>query len=208
MFYTGRDRFTLIAQDWGAVVSWRFVTKYMDMLDNYVMISAPSLPVLNELYVGSWKQFAESWYTFFFQMPMLPEYSMGLKDLAILKVLKVDKDVLEVYKYTFGQKGALTASINYYRANMKFLNPDPSLERPLKFSRGLFLLGEKDYYISKDAASMMQKNFENLDFKVIEGANHFAQQNKPEETNRLIREFLRLILTWNHLLENPLLRLP
>ena len=187
---SGRERFTLVAHDWGAVVSWRFVTKYMDMLDNYVMIGAPSSPVWNKLIVSSWKQFKMSWYMFFFQMPMLPEYAVCLNDMDRFKVMDVDKEELEVYKYTFGQKGAFTGPMNYYRANMKFLNPTAPIKRPLKFSRGLFLLGEKDYYISKEVGPLLQKYFVNLDFKVVEGANHFAQQHKPEETNRLIREFL------------------
>lgn len=129
-------------------------------------------------------------YIFFFQMPMLPEYSCGLNDMERFNVMDVSKEDLEVYKYTFGQKGAFTGPINYYRANMKFLFPDPPLKRPTTFSPGLFLLGENDFYISKDSAPLLQKYFVNLDFKVVKGANHFAQQHKPEETNRLIREFL------------------
>jgi hypothetical protein len=29
-----------------------------------------------------------------------------------------------------------------------------------------------------------------LEYKLIAGANHFAQQHKPETTNRMLREFL------------------
>ena len=123
-------------------------------------------------------------------MPMLPEIAVSLNDMTRFSLMDISKEELEVYKYTFGQKDAFTGPINYYRANMKFLFPDPPLKRPLKFSRGLFLLGENDYYISKDSAPLLQKYFVNLDFKVVKGANHFAQQHKPEETNRLIREFL------------------
>lgn len=121
---------------------------------------------------------------------MLPEYALSLNDMTNFRHMEVDKEDMEVYKYTFGQKGALTGPINYYRANMKFLNPDLPLKRPLKFSRGLFLLGENDLYISKESAPLLQKYFVNLDYKVVKGANHFAQQHKPDETNRLIREFL------------------
>ena len=121
---------------------------------------------------------------------MLPEFSVVLDDMTRFNLMDISQEDLEVYKYTFGQKGAFTGPINYYRANMKFLFPAAPTKRPLKFSRGLFLIGEKDYYISKDSAPLLQKYFVNLDFKVVKGANHFAQQHRPEETNRLIREFL------------------
>jgi pimeloyl-ACP methyl ester carboxylesterase len=37
---------------------------------------------------------------------------------------------------------------------------------------------------------MAQRIYDKLEFKLIKGGNHFAQQHAPEETNRLIREFL------------------
>jgi pimeloyl-ACP methyl ester carboxylesterase len=52
------------------------------------------------------------------------------------------------------------------------------------------MLGEGDRYISRKSGNMAKKIFQNLDFKLIKGANHFAQQHAPEETNRLIREFI------------------
>lgn len=96
----------------------------------------------------------------------------------------------EAYKYTFSKPGALTGPINYYRAAAKFLFPDPPLPRPSTFVPGLFMLGEGDKYIAKSNGKLAAEYYDNLEFKVIPDANHFAQQHKPEETNRLIREFL------------------
>lgn len=96
----------------------------------------------------------------------------------------------EAYKYTFSQEGALTGPINYYRAAANFLFPDPPVPRPTSFVPGLFMLGEGDKYISRDAGQLAQQQYEKLDFKIIKGANHFSQQHAPEETNRLIREFI------------------
>ncbi|CAO1378608.1 unnamed protein product [Diamesa tonsa] len=186
----GREKFILCSHDFGAFIGWRFVVKHMDMLEKYIMIGSPSSEVWDKLVTQTWTQFKMSWYIFFFQMPMLPEYAVSLDDMVRFKAMDVDKDELEIYKYVFGQKGAFTGPINYYRANMKLINPDKPMKRPLKFSRGLFLLGENDYFISKESGPLLQKYFVNLDFKIVEGANHFSQQHKPEETNRLIREFL------------------
>ena len=97
---------------------------------------------------------------------------------------------LEAYKYTFGKKNALTSPINYYRANVYILSSDSRVERPEKFAPGLLLLGEHDIYINRKVENLMMKHYDNMQFKFIKNANHFAQQHQPEETNRIIQKFL------------------
>ncbi|CRK96598.1 CLUMA_CG009929, isoform A [Clunio marinus] len=187
----GREKFTLIGHDWGAVIGFRYVMRHMDTIDKYVMIGAPPSEVWHKLLFSSVKQFLMSWYVFYFQMPFLPEFTTSLQDFQMFKVMKHQtEEELEAYKYTFGKEGALTGPINYYRASAKFLFPDQPLKRPEKFAPGLYMLGEGDKYISPDSGKMAKELYDNLDFKFIKGANHFAQQHKPDETNRLIREFL------------------
>lgn len=163
----------------------------MDTLEKYVMIGGPPSEVWNKLIASNIKQFFMSWYIFYFQIPFLPEFSTRLSDLKVFHIMKLEnKEDVECFKYTFSKPGALTGPINYYRAAAKFLFPDPPLPRPTSFVPGLFMLGEGDKYISRDCGSMAQKRYEKLEFKLIKGGNHFAQQHVPEETNRLIREFL------------------
>lgn len=162
----------------------------MDTLVKYVMIGAPPSQVWNDSVTSNIKQFLMSWYVFFFQMPYLPEFSTSLNDLAVFSVMKQSEEDTEAYKYVFSKKGALTGPINYYRAAANFLFPDPPLQRPTSFVPGLLMLGESDKYISRECGKETQKYYDNLEFKIIEGANHFAQQHKPEATNRLIREFI------------------
>lgn len=163
----------------------------METLDKYVMIGGPPSEVWNKLIASRLKQFLMSWYIFYFQMPFLPEFTTSLNDFKIFQVMEHSSpDDLEIYKYVFSQEGALTGPINYYRAAAKFLFPDPPLPRPSSYVPGLFMIGEGDKYVSRDCGKLAQRRFEQLDFKLIKGANHFAQQHAPEETNRLIREFL------------------
>lgn len=187
---TGREKFILVAHDWGAVIGFRYVLKHMDTLEKYVMIGGPPSEVWHKLITSNIKQFLMSWYVFYFQMPFLPEFSTRLNDLLVFKVMQTTKEDMEVYKYVFSKEGALTGPINYYRAAAKFLFPDPPLKRPDSFVPGLFMLGEGDKYISDQCGKMAQRRYQNLEFKLIKGANHFAQQHQPEETNRLIREFV------------------
>ncbi len=165
----------------------------MHKIDRYVVIGAPSSPVWFKLVTSSIDQFIKSWYIAFFQAPFIPELLIRSFDFQAFDELKrngvTDEDI-EAYKYTFSQEGALTAPLNYYRANARFLNPTKPLKRPTEFSKGLYMLGEQEKYISMDSGQLQQKYSDNLQFKVIKGASHFCQQDAPEEINRLIREFL------------------
>jgi len=195
----GREKCILICHDWGAVVGWYFVQKNMNMVEKYVMMGAPSAQAWRKLIMTGefWDQFKKSWYIFYFQMPRLPEYTISLNDFAVFKEVGSGKksdtfseEDMEAYKYTFSRPGALTAPINYYRANIT-LWKSPTLAKPTSFSPGLYLLGEHDRYISKGFGAILQKDFKNLQYEVVQGANHFLQQDSPEKTNAIIRKFLQ-----------------
>lgn len=84
--------------------------------------------------------------------------------------------------------GALTAAINYYRANSSFAS------EPVKGkdngSDGMFILGQRDAYISLAACIVMANEYPKLTLEVIPNANHFVHQDAPEAINSLIRKFL------------------
>lgn len=189
--FLGRDKFTLVAHDWGALVCFEYVRKHVETLDKYVLMAAPVRDVWDDSIYSSVKQFLMSWYVFLYQLPVFPEFVLRLFDLGIFKLLELESEEdLEAYKYTFGKSGAFTGPVNYYRENVKFLYPYKRTERPKKFVPGILLLGEKDDYISEECCRQTQQYFDDLDFKLIPGANHFCNHHKPTETNRMMREFL------------------
>ncbi|XP_049296791.1 epoxide hydrolase 3-like [Anopheles funestus] len=189
----GRQKFTLVAHDWGAVIGWHFITKHMDMIDRYIMMDGPSQKVVRKLFSTSKTQFKMSWYIFFYQMPWLPEFFVRMMDFHIFKVLFSQHggpEVIEAFKYTFSKPNAMTYPINYYRENFRFFTRKLAPPRPKTFARGLYLLGENDLYISKETGPLMQQEFDNLEFRIVPGVDHFLQQHKPEVVNQYMREFL------------------
>lgn len=124
---------------------------------------------------------------------MIPELAFKLFDFKLFEVLKsksvTDEDI-EAYKYTFSQADAIRGPINYYRANARFFTKLPYVQRPTNFAKGLYVLGEKDIYISKRSGKLLQKYYDNLEFKIMKNTQHFLQQENPEETNEFIRDFL------------------
>lgn len=152
---------------------------------------------------------------FFFQMPKLPEFFVRMNDLKTFDVALgkfSTPEEVEAYKYTFSKKGdvlilflyqnrkfmnkfydisgAITPPINYYRANFATSKWTPKPAKDIQPVPGLYLLGEEDLFISKKTGELLQKSFNNLEFKFVPGAGHFAQQDKPDLVNKLMREFL------------------
>jgi len=192
----GREKCVLVCCDWGAVIGWNFVEKHMNMVDKYVMMGAPSSKEWSKVMSG-WEQFKKSWYIFYFQMPRLPEFTISLNDFATLKAIgsgKVSKTFTEndheAYKYIFSRPGALSGSINYYRANLRSLL-FPRVLKPKTYAPGLYIIGENDSALSKDTGPILKKQFENLEYEVVKGANNFVQEVAPEKTNALLRTFLK-----------------
>lgn len=169
----------------------------MDTIDKYIMMDGPPSPVWNKAIISDWGQFRSSWYVFFFQAPFIPEFGFRMFDLKQLKSICNNKysnafneEDLEAFKYTFGKPGALTPPLNYYRANANPFMKKQIFKKPTDFAPGLYLLGEKDIFISKNSGPESQKLFKNLEFKIVKGVHHFIQQEDPVLVNNLMREFL------------------
>lgn len=84
--------------------------------------------------------------------------------------------------------GALSAGINYFRANSSFFNHP--IRNQIDGSDGMFILGQKEPFISHAPCIVLSNDYPKLRVEVIPNANHFVQQDAPSATNTLIREFL------------------
>ncbi|XP_049837049.1 epoxide hydrolase 4-like [Schistocerca gregaria] len=192
----GREKFTLVAHDWGGVVGWAFVFKYYHMLNNYIILDAPFPDAWSNMVFSDKDQFLKSWYVFFYQLPFLPELALRLDDFGIFDTIfrmyakvPIKKEEIEAYKYTFGKPGALTPPVNYYRALMEAPWHQPSPPRGKPLPPGLFLFGEKEFALSFDFLSHARDQI-GVPTAIVKEAGHFVQQENPEEVNRLIRDFL------------------
>ena len=77
---------------------------------------------------GKIGQKLKSWYMFFFQAPMIPEWLMPRGDFwtlneALGKDGKQGQEELEAYKYIFSDPRSLECPINYYRASFQLERP-------------------------------------------------------------------------------------
>lgn len=86
--------------------------------------------------------------------------------------------------------GALTAGINYYRANFGSRSNEPQPPNRLDGSDGMYVLGELEKYISMETLEATAKEYPKIRIEVVPGANHFLQQHTPKAVNSLLQDFL------------------
>ncbi|CAF1441486.1 unnamed protein product [Adineta steineri] len=187
----------LVAHDWGALIAWVVPMLYPNLIDKLIILNAPHPGAYRDSL--SVKQLRKSWYMFFYQVPFMPELLFQSNDLALFKQIFCTKpmglintnnmtsDDLEVFKYTFSQKGTPTAAINYYRAF--FRHPRDDLEKKINVPV-LIIWGCKDGALGEELADASKIYCSDVCLKKIQNASHWVQQDAPDEVNRYIEAYL------------------
>src|SRR5947209_6824818 len=123
--YFGKERAAVVGHDWGAAVAWGLAQRHPENVSKLATLQVPPPAAWRANF--TLRQLRRSWYMFFFQLPRLPEWWARANDFArveqMYKTTTVQSDTfsdadIAMYKEALRQPGALTASINYYRANV------------------------------------------------------------------------------------------
>lgn len=197
---SGAQKMTILAHDWGAVIAWAFAISRHRPLENLIIMNVPHPAAADRN--RSFAQLKKSWYIFFFQIPWLPEFLLGLNGAkavgdAIRKsscdVSMFPEDILDIYRDNAAEPGTLTAMINYYRALFKyrtFANYSGA-DVPKLDTRTLMVWGEEDVALSKELTYGTGDFVTDLTIRYLPGVSHWVQQEAPEDVNRMISAFLR-----------------
>jgi pimeloyl-ACP methyl ester carboxylesterase len=194
----------LLAHDWGGVIAWYFALRRVRPLDRLVVMNLPHPGVFERVLQSGWRQRLRSWYVLFFQLPWLPEKLLGARNARFVteafRGMAVNKenfpdDVLDVYRRAAQEPGALTAMVNYYRAlvrgggarRMRSLG-FPKLDVPT-----LMIWGEQDSALGVELTVGTEDFVSDLTLHRLPNASHWVQQDAPDETNALLRSWLRKI---------------
>jgi len=191
----------LLAHDWGAVIAWYFAMRRMRPLAKLVICNVPHPAPAQRAMGKGLAQLKKSWYIFFFQLPMLPEWLLGRDGArAIAQAFRgsaADRDrfpdeVLEVYRRNAAQPGALTAMINYYRALVRGGGVRRQREAgyPVIETPTLMVWGEDDVALTKETTYGTEEFVRNLTIRYLPRVSHWVQQEAPEAVNAMIRAFL------------------
>lgn len=185
----GVERAHVVGHDWGAAVAWVFASLLPQRVDHLAVISVghPNTggrPDLEALQKG--------WYRLLFQLPGA-EQILQRDDWYLLRTLFQTGADAERYVEELSQPGALTAGLNWYRANMppeRLAGPPPQLPAVQAPTLGVFSTGDR--YLTEDAmlrsAAFVKGPWR---YERIEGIGHWVPVEAPAELNRLLLEFLR-----------------
>ncbi|MDB5479192.1 MAG: epoxide hydrolase [Caulobacteraceae bacterium] len=190
----GARRRLLVGHDWGAGVAWAFALERRLPLDGLVIMNVPHPAVLARVMRASWRQPLRSWYMAFFQLPGLPEAMMTANGARAIgrafTGMAVDKsrfppEITKVYRDNALIPGAMTAMINYYRANTALLGrwreASPTIEVPT-----LMIWGEEDTALCIENTEGYEGLVSDFTLRRLPGVSHWVQQEAPETVNAIL----------------------
>lgn len=192
----GAERRLLIGHDWGGMVAWAAAIRRVGPLEGLVIINAPHPRVYRAVMRRSWRQRLRSAYILFFALPWLPEKLMSADHArevgAILQRTSSSSrtfppDVLHRYRENAAQGGAMTAMLNYYRANLGLadIGRGPGVDVPT-----LLLWGDRDVALGTELVAGTAMHVPDLTIEVLEGISHWVPEEAPDQVNSAIRDWL------------------
>jgi pimeloyl-ACP methyl ester carboxylesterase len=186
----GVERAHVVGHDWGAAVAWLVAMLAPTRVDHLVAISvgapgAAGPPTLEALQKG--------WYRILFDIAGVAEDLIQRNDWYLARtLLEGSGENIETYIANLSEAGALTAALNWYRANVpvqRLLGGAPPLPPVAAPTMGVF--GTADVALTEDA---MVKSASRVSgpwrYERLEGIGHFVPLDAADQLNKLLLDFL------------------
>jgi pimeloyl-ACP methyl ester carboxylesterase len=176
----GWRTFDLVGHDWGAAVAWIAAARYAGRVRSLTAVSVPHLGAFAEALRTDPAQQAASKYMEFFRQPApIPENRILASGPPVLPGVPPEK--CAEYFHRLSQPGALTAALNWYRAN-DFTGYEQRVAVPT-----LFIASMNDPMV---AASGIQatRNWVTGPYRLenLAGIGHNIPEQAPETTTALL----------------------
>lgn len=189
----------LMSHDWGGIVGWSFVLNRVRPVNRFVAVNIPH-PGLYFRNIWKGGQIFKSWYVAFFQIPWLPEQLLTMNKAAMIRRIfrttvcdrsRFPDEVVDVFARNALIPGAMTAMVNYYRANLRSSKArETGMELQTTDVPTLVLWGDRDVALSVRLLEGTEDLVSDLTVRTLPGVSHWAQQEAPEAVNEALREWL------------------
>jgi pimeloyl-ACP methyl ester carboxylesterase len=201
----GKDRFTLAGHDWGGAIAWMAALQHPNRVERLIIVNAPHPFVFQKSLFDDMEQRAASQYIRLFRNPGLEAQieAMGLGTFfdttfarhADPALLAPERDA---YLDEWGQPGALTAMLDWYRASAIVVPAtDETPERPAFLDAPFPPVTQPTLVIwGTGDKALLPVQLEGLDalvpdLKIVRvDAGHFVPWEKPEAVTTAIRDWL------------------
>ena len=183
------ERVHVIGHDWGGGVAWTFAGKFPErsLSVTGLTVGAPGTPGRRTL-----AQLEKFWYIFFFQNQGHAEEWLRRDDWQGLKQWTRNEGDTQRYQEELSKPGALTAGLNWYRANfgpsaMNSHSTPPRITVP-----AMGISAENDAYLLKEHVKGSEVMVDNSwRYYHMEQASHWLMLDQPEKLNQLLIDFLQ-----------------
>ncbi len=190
----GMESFDLVGHDWGGLVAWAFAGRHPRRVRTLTAVSTPHPRALAAALSGGDPDQAErSSYLAVFREPDVPEQLLLGEDLSgeglrqVFATQSIDPARAEGYVEVLSVPGALTAALNWYRANDLSVDVDMG---PITMPT-MYVWSTGDIALGRAAAEATAGWVEGpYRFEVLEGVSHWIPEAAPDDLNRLLCEHL------------------
>ena len=205
--HLGAKKFTLVAHDWGGGVAWAFALTKPERLERLVIVNAPHPAIFRRLLAENPDQQKASQYMLTFRSAEA-EGMLSKDNFAVLRQMVLGEgqpwgwatpEDTKAYLEAWGQPGALTGGLNFYRAARTGPPAPGEPARGLSTDLAsmivkvptLVIWGEKDRALLTVNLDGLDKVVTDLTVRRIPDGTHWVAHEKPAEVNGYIRDFLK-----------------
>jgi pimeloyl-ACP methyl ester carboxylesterase len=185
--HLGAAKAFIAGHDFGAAVTWWLLTFHPDRFHAAAILNVPHPRVMQRKLQTSFRQLRMSWYMFFFQLPVLPEWWFSRRDYSVGEQVLLAtsrrgtfvREDLDAYKRAWSVPGALRSMIHWYRAAFRHGLPEPRPTDWRVVTPVLILWGAEDRFLSHELAEESLRFCEKGRCVVLPGVSHWIQHEEP-----------------------------
>lgn len=193
----GAKRRLLIGHDWGGIVAWAFAMRQARPLDGLAIVNAPHPAVFARVIRTGWRQQLRSWYIGAFRLPWLPEQLLAADNARLIGTAlersarrpeTFPPEILAHYRDNAAAPGALTAMLDYYRANNEI---GATVSGPRIGVPTLLIWGERDHALGPELVAPTAYHVTDLTVRRLPDVSHWVPEEAPAEVNAALAAWLR-----------------
>jgi len=137
----------------------------------------------------------KSWYRILFQFEGIAEDLAQRNDWYLMReLLQAGGEDFDRYKANLSEPGALTAGLNWYRANVplqRLIPAGPGPQFPPVVAPTMGVFGTSDLYLTEDGMTRSASKVSGpWRYERLEGVGHFIPLEAPDRLNELLLDFL------------------
>ena len=208
--HLGHEKLIMVGHDWGGAVAWSAALRHPELLEKLIIINSPHPAVFARELLNNPDQQKASRYMLMLRSAeaerVLSENNFArLTDVLVQFGSQWEMSEEHRLKYieAWSQPGAMTGSLNYYRASPLY---PPVSENDQEQINGILNLpkemvtvkvptlvvwGDQDRALLTGNLDGLEEYIEDLKVKRISDGTHWVIHEQPELVNSLIREFIK-----------------